>query len=236
MKKLTVGAFVLLAGFSAQTLAESLDYSIARGGRLYDKWFAEKQMDGPKIANPAYPASGKYKGKKSSDWRCKECHGWDYLGAAGAYSSGKHHTGIKGVRAAEKMNKYGIENALRDSNHGYTQAMLSDRDVVDLMRFLQQGQMEMQKWIDPKTKLVKNGDAGKGQAYYETICATCHGLDGKTNDEIPPLGKLSNKNPWETLHKILNGQPDSEMPALRALDLQVSLDILSHLQQNLPKE
>jgi thiosulfate dehydrogenase len=36
-------------------------------------------------------------------------------------------------------------------------------------------------------------------------------------------------NPWEVMHKILNGQPDEEMPALRALDRQVVADILSHM-------
>ena len=67
------------------------------------------------------------------------------------------------------------------------------------------------------------------------FAAACHGLDGKAEDEAPPLGKLSNKNPWETMHKILNGQPGEEMPALRALDKQITVDILAYLQ-TLPKE
>ena len=31
-------------------------------------------------------------------WRCKECHGWDYRGAPGAYSIGSDFTGIMDVR------------------------------------------------------------------------------------------------------------------------------------------
>jgi hypothetical protein len=31
------------------------------------------------------------------------------------------------------------------------------------------------------------------------------------------------------MHKILNGQPDSGMPALRALDRKAVVDIMSHL-------
>ena len=31
------------------------------------------------------------------------------------------------------------------------------------------------------------------------------------------------------MHKILNGQPDEDMPALRALDRQVIVDIMSHM-------
>ena len=47
---------------------------------------------------------------------------------------------------------------------------------------------------------------------------------------MPPLGALSNKNPWETIQKIMNGQPDSQMPALRAFGLQAGGDVLSCLQ------
>jgi thiosulfate dehydrogenase len=36
-------------------------------------------------------------------------------------------------------------------------------------------------------------------------------------------------NPWEVMHKILNGQPGESMPALRALDRQIVVDIMAHL-------
>jgi len=57
--------------------AEEVESSVARGGRLYDKWWKVVGAQEPKGANPAYPADGKYKGKGGTDWRCKECHGWD---------------------------------------------------------------------------------------------------------------------------------------------------------------
>ena len=37
----------------------------------------------PKGTHPAYLAIGKQKGK--STWRCKVCHGWDYMGEDCAY-------------------------------------------------------------------------------------------------------------------------------------------------------
>ena len=37
-------------------------------------------------------------------------------------------------------------------------------------------------------------------------------------------------NPWEVMHKLMNGQPGEQMPALRALDHQVVLDLLAHLK------
>ena len=64
-------------------------------------------------------------------------------------------------------------------------------------------------------------------------CAGCHGKDGKKLKDAPPLGSVAD-NAAEMLHKILNGQPGEAMPALRALDPQISADIALHLQA-LPK-
>ena len=52
---------------------------------------------------------------------------------------------------------------------------------------------------------------------------------------IPPLGNIAKNNPWEALHKILNGHPDEEMPALRVLDIQVLVNVLAYIQ-TLPTE
>lgn len=93
-----------LSLFSVTATAGEVESSIARGGELYDKWFKVVNADTPKSPNPAYPSDKKYYGKKGADWRCKECHGWDYMGAKGAYSKGKHHTGFKGVSGAAGSN------------------------------------------------------------------------------------------------------------------------------------
>ena len=47
---------------------------------------------------------------------------------------------------------------------------------------------------------------------------------------MAPLGKLAHKNPWEVLHKIINGQPGKKMPSLRAFDQDVVADIMSYIQ------
>ncbi len=72
-------------------------------------------------------------------------------------------------------------------------------------------------YIDRITKKAK-GNSNRGQSYYQTVYVGCHGLGGK-GEETPSLGKVANDNPWEVLHKIDNGQPGVEMPALRALDI-----------------
>ncbi len=232
---LCITMFCYIASIGQPIVAgESLNYSIARGGKLYDKWFKVNSSETPTTANPAYPSDGKYKGNKASDWRCKECHGWDYMGQDGAYKEGKHFTGISGILQSGKSGRQQLLSLLQDKNHGYSPDMLNTNDVADLSNFLQHGLLEMDRYIDRATKKV-SGNLDNGEALFQTICAECHGLDGKEEDQSPPLGKLSNKNPWETLHKILNGQPGEDMVALRALDLQISIDILAYLQ-TLPKE
>ena len=77
---IAIMAFVSLVAADEDDRSEV--WSVARGGQLYDKWWAVLGHDKPKQTHPAYPAEGKQKG--DSTWRCKECHGWDYRGADGA--------------------------------------------------------------------------------------------------------------------------------------------------------
>jgi len=220
---------VALAGPAA--VAAETESAIARGGRLYDKWFAENKAAKPADDHPAYPHKGGKYGKDAS-WRCKECHGWDYKGKDGAYASGGHATGIKGIQGAAGKDSAAIAAILKDKNHGYTDAMLSAEDMNDLALFVAKGQIDVAKYVDAATKKPK-GDAAKGEAYFNTLCAGCHGKDGKKVKDAPPLGSVAD-NAAEMLHKILNGQPGEAMPALRALDPQISADIALHLQ-SLPK-
>ena len=217
---------------SGPASSQEMESSLARGGRLYDKWYAVIDTDAPKGAHPSYPATGKYKGKGGADWRCKECHGWDYRGSGGAYASGKHFTGIKGVNGMAGADAAKIIAILKDDTHRYG-GLMQERDFQDLANFVSSGQIDMDAFIDRAAKKPK-GDAAKGAAYYNTICANCHGFDGRKPREMKPFGAQMG-NPWEVMHKIMNGQPGEDMPALRALDRQVIADIMAH-QTTLPKK
>lgn len=223
---------VLALGFSGLTQAAEIESSIARGGNLYDKWFKVIDTGAPTQSHTLYPADKEYAGKPGANWRCKECHGWDYQGAAGAYSSGKHSTGIVGINGAAGKSAEEIVSILSDDAHGYGD-LLNDTDMADLANFVGQGQIDMDMYIDRASKTPK-GDAAKGEAYYNTVCAKCHGFDGKLPEDMKPFGAQMG-NPWEVMHKILNGQPDEQMPALRALDHQITADIMSHMT-SMPKE
>lgn len=207
--------------------------SIARGGKLYDKWYTVIGAAKPDGTHPAWPASNTKK-KGATTHRCKSCHGWDLMGKDGAYASGSYKTGIGGLTQMQGASSGKVITALKDSTHGFA-GKLGEQDFNDLANFLTKGQFDIDAVIDRKSKLAKNGDPSKGESYYNTVCANCHAKSGTEPEGMPALGALSHKNPWETIQKVMNGQPNSEMPSIRAFGLQVAVDILAYVQ-TLPKE
>lgn len=225
-----VAAGVLLGGVA---YAEPDQGSIARGGKLYDKWYKVVKAEPPKEPHKLYPSSNeKYAADAESNWRCKECHGWDGLGAAGAYATGSHASGIKGINGMAGGDPAAVVALLKAEAHGYGDK-LAEEDLNDLANFVVFGQIDWPKYVDAAAKASK-GDAAAGRQVYMTACIGCHGADGKLPKEMPPLGSLSS-NPWEVMHKVLNGQPGEAMPALRAIDHQVSANLVAFLA-TLPKE
>lgn len=217
--------------------AETDLFSIARGGQYYDKWWAVIDADKPKGTHPAYTAAGKKKG--ASTWRCKECHGWDYKGKDGAYGKGSHFSGIIGISGKAGADTKEIAAIIRGAPHNFTKKMLPDKAVAYLAKFVSAGQIDMDKYIDRATKKAK-GNKLHGARLFQTVCATCHGFDGKEinfkNDKKPEyVGTIANDNPWEMLHKVRHGQPGQVMPALIALEIQDMADIVAYAQ-TLPKK
>jgi mono/diheme cytochrome c family protein len=228
---LSLGAVAIVT--STPAASQELVSSIVRGGRLYDNWYQELRRPVPDRPHPAYPADKTFADDPATNWRCKECHGWDYLGRDGAYATGDHFTGITGIRGMVGADPADIIAVLKDDTHAYG-GLMNDADFEDLAHFVSKGQVEMERFIDPVSKTSK-GDSTKNQEHFKTICATCHGTDGAIIGTMPPLGRVANENPWEALHKILNGHPAGKMPALRVLDPEVVANILAYVQ-TLPAE
>ena len=226
------GAFAVAIMFTTPAIAAD-EGSIARGAKLYDKWFAVIKAEKPKDTHSAWPASNTKK-KGNTTWRCKSCHGWDYKGAAGAYASGSYQTGIKGIDGMAGADAGEIIAVLKDDTHKLA-SKLADTDFADLALFVSAGQIDMSKYIDYGSKAAMGGDAARGMNYFNTMCSQCHGAKGDKPDDMgKTLGKQLG-NPWEVLHKILNGQPAEQMPALRVLDRQIAVDLMAHMA-TLPKE
>lgn len=197
--------------------------SIVRGGQLYDKWWKVVKGTEPSGTHAAYPADAAKEG--SSTWRCKECHGWDYIGPDGRYSSGSHYTGIKGISDMAGGDVAAVAAAIRGGPHGFGADLLDDQAINDLAMFVSQGQFDIDSYIsDGKS----TGDAAVGEPIYQTVCAGCHGADGAKITDMPPLGEISG-NPQESMHKIMFGQPDESMPALYVFGPQVAADITAYM-------
>ncbi len=213
-------------------------WDIARGGQLYDDWVAALDKEPPQQSHPSYPPVGKRKG--GATWRCKECHGWDYMGEDGAYGRGSHYTGVKGIRRMAGRPVEDIVGIFTDDTHRYTTEMLPEPAMRKLALFVSRGQIGMDQYIDRSTKRAR-GDLKRGASFFQTVCAICHGFDGaemisRRETELAVfgdrgfLGTIANNNPWETLHKIRNGQPGVGMVALRVLSTQDQVDVLAYMQ------
>ncbi len=205
-------------------------YSISRGGKLYDMWWHENGNDEPSATHKAWPNSNTKK-KGGVTWRCKSCHGWDYIGKDGLYSKGSYKTGIKGISGSAGAAPTKIAAIIRDTTHGYTYDMLDEDDVTDLANFVSKGQIDVDKYLDRATKKPIGGNAVQGKIYFDLVCSGCHEKTGTKPKDLPDtLGKLTNKNPWEIINKIQNGQPGESMPSMMGFDMQVTVDIIAHLR------
>ena len=199
-------------------------------GRVYDNWYATLDKEKPKATHPSWPASNTKK-KGATTWRCKSCHGWDFRGKDGKYASGSYQTGITGIRGMVGADPAKIVAILRSSSHGYTPEMIPDDAAMRLGAFVSKGQYDITKWVDDKGDV--KGDAAKGKGVFQTICAACHGFDGKALDwgddkESAFVGTEANANPWEVMAKIRHGHPGVEMIGLAAFPMQTSADVLAY--------
>ena len=215
-----------------------------RGGLLWDKWWEVIGTAEPGGEHPLYPPEGQQSG--STTYRCKECHGWDYKGADGAYGSGSHYTGIPGVFGSTMAPAEAFDLIKLDSvanGHGFENYGLNDPDIWDLVEFLRSLVIDTDQYIDVGAQFI--GDPEWGQVYYEfggTIsCIVCHGWDGTqinfgTPDDPEWLGTVAVRNPWEMLHKTRVGQAGAPMPPWLGADGtdQEAADIGRYAQVTFP--
>lgn len=216
-------------------------WSLAAGGRIYDTWWDALDRRKPLGTHPSYPTDGNRSGVNT--WRCVECHGWDYKGKDGVAGRGQpmgdRYTGIIGIRGAQRLSPQAILKLMRSPSHGYTTDMISDEEMLRLAAFVRSGQHDTDRYIDRATGKVR-GDVQRGAAVFQTICAACHGHDGRALNWGTPqspayIGTEAKKLPWEVLHKMRNSHPGAAMVNLRALPLQDAVDTLA-FAQTLPEK
>lgn len=195
------------------------DDFIPRGAALYDKWYAVLGVEPPPGNMPLWSRQQTNTSSGADTWRCITCHGWDYQGKDGAYGSGSHYTGFPGVyQAAQIMTEDEIVAHLkgrRDPAHDYS-AYLDEASLRDLAKFIKNGLIDDNQYIDLQTLSVKQGDKAHGQTLYDQECARCHGADGtqikfRFEGMDAYLGTLAKLDPWRFLHKTRFGTPGTEM-------------------------
>ncbi len=255
---ITVLVLGLLAGACSQqaapTLAPATDApveppkvevsgSVTDGGLLYDKWWKVAGVDEPTEDHPLWATQDTNTRGGDDTWRCKECHGWDYMGADGAYGSGSHFTGFLGVFNASGMSDgelLGWLDGSTTADHDFS--AMGDEALGSMVTFLQDGLVDLREYIDYDTKTPLEADANHGQDLYDNTCTTCHGLDGRSinfggDDDPEYVGTIALGNPWEFAHKVRAGQPGTGMPASidSGWSMQDVMDVLA-FAQGLPVE
>lgn len=208
---------------------------------MYDKWW--KAVEGtaePTDDHPLWALQSTNERSGPDTWRCKECHGWDYQGKDGAYSTGSHFTGFPGIyNATMAKSKDQLLGALTggvNSEHDFS-SVLSEAALENLVNFLKEGPIDDTEYIDYGTKKAIGANIAHGEELYTSTCTACHGADGKTIDiDGAGVGAIANGNPWETLHKIRFGQPSEPMPAgvKNGWSVQDAVDVLGY-SQTLPE-
>jgi thiosulfate dehydrogenase len=213
---------------------------LSRGGLIYDKWWEFTKVEEPTVDHPLWITQSTNTRSGGTTWRCKECHGWDYKGEQGAYSSGSHYTGFSGVyESFVKMSEDELVGVLKGStnpDHDFSSVM-SDKSISDLAVFLKEGIIDMSLYINYDDKTVINADLNNGEKIYKRSCKMCHDNDGKkknfgTEEKPVFVGNVANSNPWETLHKIQFGQPGSNMYSLVDFETEIqdAVDVLAYAQ------
>lgn len=209
----------LLAGPTNSLPVEYVKADGLHGGLLYNEWWVVNGAPEPVGDHPLYPMDALQTG--STTFRCQECHGWDYKGLDGAYSTGSHYTGIKGIFNTTKKPQE-IYNLLKaDPNdvpngHDMDTYGLSNVDLWDLVKFSLESTIETDDYIDNNNFFI--GNTLSGNFDYGDICFTCHGNDGKKfilghNGDLEFVGTVAVYNPWEFIHNVRFGHPAASMPA-----------------------
>jgi cytochrome b/mono/diheme cytochrome c family protein len=219
----------------------SLTWVLASGGRLYDNIFTSLATNAPATNHPAWPASNTTI-QGEATWRCKSCHGWDYQGRDGQYRTGPNATVAPGIQRSRGRDPAVLMAIMGDSTHQYTDEILPQHAKYRIAQFISRGLHDASRIMQSGNRA--KGDVAQGKAVFQTVCAACHGFDGRarklgissdrwdTGYTGSPLyvGTKATTGPHEVLHKIRNGHPGVIMVSMRAFPMDVSGNLLAYLQ------
>lgn len=211
------------------------------GARIYDNWARALDLLPPAGNHPLWDNQDTNARNGEITWRCAECHGWDYKGVDGTYGLySDHYTGFTGLQDAVGASQEKVLSWLDGSlnpEHNFMQ-YINTTALNDLAAFLRTRQIDSDLLIDAETGIAL-GDRASGRNLYKSNCVSCHGENGdqiNLGTALNPLylGDLAAGDPWQSLHKIRFGTPNSDrMPAYEAEDWSLSMvaDVLAYSQR-----
>lgn len=222
------------------------------GALLYDSWYTLLEVAGPTTPQPLWATRNDTSVQKNADetWRCKNCHGWDYNGKLGFPSLLAARSDAlatpEGIFCAIKTGTGTVgEHIFGDKLADATGATQEAKDVHiwNLTKFIvdANGIINIGSYIASNGGIF-NANRQGGKDAYTPSCSGCHGADGaKYADDGAGLGFIALDDPWEMMHKIRFGDPQTvdrlTMPAFQdvhggALTLAQVADIIAWAQGN----
>jgi mono/diheme cytochrome c family protein len=104
----------------------------------------------------------------------------------------------------------------KDPAHDFSPYM-DETALTQVAQFLKFGVIDDTQYFNPVSLRVINPDVQHGEDLYQSICAECHGSDGKkitfyTEGIYEFLGSVANRDPWRFLHRTRFGTAGTSMP------------------------
>lgn len=126
---------------SSDLEGEELAKAVQRGGQLYDHWAKVSGQSTPEVMADeegdaiSNPADAKH------DFRCKNCHGWDYRGSQGFYRGKSYAVGLDLRAWAAGKTVAKIADKITHGEHGMPAYgdVMSAAQIMDLSYFLKEG-------------------------------------------------------------------------------------------------
>lgn len=212
---------------------------MSNGGKLYTKWYVALGMDAPTEDQPLWATQSTNTRSGADTWRCKECHGWDYIGPDGWYNTdSSHYTGFPGVYDARTMSTSELVawlDGTTNADHDFS--VMGEEAMIDLATFLQKGMLNNREFIDYATGRAITADVDHGEELYTGTCALCHGTDGRSIEGLI-VGEVMHDEPWVELnHLVRTGIPGTAMPASHdsGWSIQDVMDVMTY-EATLPTE
>ncbi len=240
---LIIFAVLLIASSSTSVDSNGFEGDPFKGGKIYDNWMTALDLKPPLGDQPLWASQNTNSRNGDVTWRCKECHGWDYKGADGAFGlTSFRYTGFLGLSGSIGDSHEEVLAQLDGSvnpEHNFL-SIMNPNAINDLVAFIRTMQIDTALIIDYESGQAL-GDEETGQGIYEIQCAECHGVSGRKIDfsaSGSPLymGDIAIVDPWRALHKIRFGTAIENMPSGERLgwSLREIANVLKYAQ-SLPR-